>query len=115
MYYIMDSNIDNDIKDLKNRIKVFKKNLRKHCDKLNSTDVSTTTSVPSSPTSSTDTTTIGPDGSRRTNLSTRRMRDRVTFAPGTATPPVTSILSTKKVKIEVILQLVNQKLMIYIN
>ena len=86
----MDSNIDNDIKDLKNRIKVFKKNLRKHCDKLNSTDVSTTTSVPSSPTSSTDTTTIGPDGSRRTNLSTRRMRDRVTFAPGTATPPVTS-------------------------
>ena len=86
----MDSNIDNDIKDLKNRIKVFKKNLRKHCDKLNSTDVSTTTSVPSSPTSSTDTTTIGPDGSRRTNLSTRRMRDRVTFAPGTATRPVTS-------------------------
>jgi hypothetical protein len=86
----MDSNIDNDIKDLKNRIKVFKKNLRKHCDKLNSTDVSTTTSVPSSPTSSTDTTTIGPDGSRRTNLSTRRMRDRVTFAPGTATPPITS-------------------------
>ena len=80
----MDSNIDNDIKDLKKRIRVFKKNLREHCEKLNSTD------VPSSPTSSTDTTTIGPDGSRRTNLSTRRMRDRVTFAPGTATPPVTS-------------------------
>lgn len=81
--------IDNDIKDLKKRIKVFKKNLRKHCDKLNSTDVPTTTSVPSSPTSSTDTITIGQDGSRRANLSTRR-RSGVTFAPGTTTAPGTT-------------------------
>lgn len=101
MYYIMDNNIDNDIKDLKKRIKVFKKNLRKHCDKLNSTDVPTTTSVPSSPTSSTDTTTIGPDGSRRVNLSTSRRRG-VTFAPGTtgapgtATPPVTTTSGVPK-------------------
>jgi hypothetical protein len=91
----MDSNTIDNIKDLKKRIRVFKKNLREHCDKLNSTDVS------SSPTSSTDTTTMGSDGSRRGNLSTRRMRG-VTFAPGTtgtsgtATPPVTTTSGVPK-------------------
>ena len=91
----MYSNTIDNINDLKKRIRVFKKNLREHCDKLNSTDVPTTTTVPTSPTSSTDTTTVGQDGSRRGNLSTRRMRG-VTFAPGTATPPLASTSGVPK-------------------